>query len=149
MKIFGRRQRRDAGGAALEFALVLGAFLIVCLGVMDVGLLLWTQQALDMAAAKTARCAALGCCVEPPGTACVGSSQYAVDMVTFATFASVVGTSNVWVQGSATCTSTSGNVTAGKYTVVRISTSYWANGLLPKPFLGKVLSAAACYPSSA
>ena len=60
----------------------------------------------------------------------------------------MVSTSNVWVQGNATCTSTNGHVTTGSYTVVQITSSFWSSGLLPIPISNKVLSAEACYPTS-
>lgn len=47
------------GTVALEFALVLPALLLMALGVMDVGRLIWTQTTLDRAVEAAARCAAI------------------------------------------------------------------------------------------
>ena len=47
------------GAVALEFALVLPALLLVLLGAMDVGRLLWTQTTLDRAVEAAARCASI------------------------------------------------------------------------------------------
>jgi Flp pilus assembly protein TadG len=131
-----------AGTVAVEFALVGSALFLICFGVLDLGILLWTQEALQSAAAQTARCAALG------ASTCTNPQQFAVNIVSAQTFAGVVTTGNVWVQSNATCTSTQGAVTAGKYTVVRISSSFWASGLLPPPLNLMTLKASACYPNA-
>ena len=47
------------GAAALEFALVMLAFLPLCLGTMEAGLLLWAHNALQTSANLTARCVAI------------------------------------------------------------------------------------------
>jgi Flp pilus assembly protein TadG len=52
-------RRRTHGAAALEFALVLPALLLVILGIMDVGRLIWTQTTLDRAVEAAARCGAI------------------------------------------------------------------------------------------
>jgi Flp pilus assembly protein TadG len=133
-----------SGATAVEFALVAWMLILASVGVIQLGLLMWTQEALESAAAQTARCAALG------ATTCTNAQQYAVNIVSGWTLSGVVTIANVWVQANATCTSTSGSVTAGKFTVVVISTNYWATAwnLLPKPLGSKTLKATACYPTS-
>jgi Flp pilus assembly protein TadG len=137
------RRGRRAGTTSLEFAMCASALILVCFGVMNVGVLLWTHEALQSAAAQTARCAALG------STLCSNAQQYAVDTAAAFTFTGVIATGDVWVQGNTTCASTSGHVTAGKYTVVTIVSHYWSTGLLPIPLGNKTLTATACYPSAA
>ena len=55
-----RRLLRDhAGAAAVEFALVVPAFLMLLIGVMELGRLMWTQNALHYAVEEAARCSAV------------------------------------------------------------------------------------------
>jgi Flp pilus assembly protein TadG len=52
------RIRRDSRGAtAVEYAIVLTALLLFCLGTMDVGRLMWDEITLDRAVQAAARCA--------------------------------------------------------------------------------------------
>ena len=128
--------------------MVAGILLIACIGVVNLGLLLWTQEALQSAAMQTARCAALG------ASPCASPQQYAVNIAAAQSFPGVTNTANVWVQANATCASTQGNVTAGKYTVVTITSTYWSSLLasiesVANLLRSKVLTATACYPSAA
>jgi Flp pilus assembly protein TadG len=127
--------------------MVCAVLLAICFGLFDLGLVLWTRQAMQAAAALTARCAALG------ASACSNAQQYAVNAVAAWSMSGMVSTSNVWVQSNATCTSTKGNVTAGKNTVVTITSSYWTNGLvqndwIPSSLASLTLNASACYPNA-
>jgi Flp pilus assembly protein TadG len=137
-----RRRGGRAGSAAVEFALVCSAFLLICFGVVELGLLLWTQQALQSAAAKTARCVTLA------ATACANAQQYAVTTATTLSFTGVTAAGNVWVGQNVTCASKKGSAPPGKYTVVTISTNFWATGLLPPPLSTKAFTVSACYPSA-
>jgi Flp pilus assembly protein TadG len=47
------------GAVAVELSLILPALLVVVLGLMDVGRLIWTQTTLDRAVESAARCAAV------------------------------------------------------------------------------------------
>jgi Flp pilus assembly protein TadG len=134
---------REAGTTSLEFALVCSTLIVVILGILGLGLMVWTQQALQASAELTARCVTLG------ATTCANAQQFAVNTVSTWSFSGVVTTGNVWVQSGATCTSTNGHVAAGKFTVVTISSNYWTGGLLPAPFSAVTLTATACYPSAA
>ena len=137
-----RRRGARSGATAVEFALTSSALLMLCFGVMNLGLLLWTQEAIEAAAAATARCSALG------ASTCSNAQQYADSVAAAEAFTGVITTANVWVQANATCASTQGNVTAGKNTVVIITSSFWSSGLLSYPLGGKALGATACYPST-
>jgi Flp pilus assembly protein TadG len=142
-----RPRRRSAGSTAVEFAIVCSALLALLFGLLDIGLVLWTKAAMQAAATLTARCAALGT------TACANAQQYAVNTVATWSMTGMVGTGNVWVQTNATCTSTQGNVTAGKNTVVTITSTYWVNGLvqtglIPAGLASVTLNASACYPNA-
>ena len=48
-----------AGAAAVEFALIVPAFLLLLLGIMELGRLMWTQNALHYAVEEAARCSAV------------------------------------------------------------------------------------------
>jgi Flp pilus assembly protein TadG len=144
----GRPRGGSAGTATLEFAIVCSALIALCFGILDIGLVQWTEQAMQAAAALTARCAALGT------SACSNPQQYAVNAVATWSMTGMVSTSNVWVQTNATCTSTKGNVTAGNNTVVTITSSYWTSGLvlstfIPSSLASMTLNASACYPNAA
>jgi len=147
-----RRRGGRTGSSSLEFALVVGILMITCIGVVNLGLLLWTQEVLESAAAQTARCAALG------STVCNNSQNtpalYAVSVAAAQSFTGVIGAGNVSVLANATCASTPGHVAAGNNTVVTITSGYWSNFLptiepLVAPLRNKLLTATACYPSSA
>ena len=53
------RSRRDRGSVAVEYGLVLPALLLLVLGVIDTGRLVWTQTTLDRAVEAAARCGAI------------------------------------------------------------------------------------------
>ncbi len=56
--IFGRR-----GAAAIEYAIVLPVLLLLVLGIMDIGRLLWTYATIYRASEAAARCAAIAAAV--------------------------------------------------------------------------------------
>ena len=83
-----RRLRSSGGAVAIEYAIILPALLVMVLGIIDVGRLLWNQTTLDRAVEAAARCAAINATL--CGTA-VQIQAYAVDQafglnVTAATF---------------------------------------------------------------
>lgn len=47
------------GAAALEFALIVPAFVLLCVGLMETGRVLWTQNSLLRAVQAAARCGAV------------------------------------------------------------------------------------------
>lgn len=62
----GERSRR--GAAAIEYALLLPVLLLIVLGIIDAGRLLWVYTTLNRAAAAAARCAVVNaseCSSEP------------------------------------------------------------------------------------
>lgn len=123
--------------AAVEFALLAGALISLCIGTIEVGLLFWGQNALESAAVETARCVA----IQSPD--CSNAQTYGVDQVTKWMFSGIVTPSNVTAQTATSCNGASGN-----FQVVTITTSYFANWLPPfmPQFANKTLSATACYP---
>lgn len=55
----GDGRRGERGAVAIEYALLLPAFLLLALGGMDAGRVMWTQITLDRAVQAAARCAAV------------------------------------------------------------------------------------------
>jgi len=51
--------RDECGASALEFALTAPAFLLFIFGIIEVGLLLWTQTGIQHGAEMAARCATI------------------------------------------------------------------------------------------
>jgi Flp pilus assembly protein TadG len=138
------RLRRDAcGTTSLEFGLIAAVFTLLFMGTLELGLLLWTQNSLQMTAALTARCVALG------APACSTPATFAVNTASSWLFSGSVNSTNVWVQKNATCASRQGTVASGKFTVVTITMPFWGTGMLPPPFASKTLNATACFPTAA
>lgn len=123
------------GATAVEFALVASGFSVLLIGSIEVGLLLWTKNALQVTADMTARCAALGSCSAP---------SYAVSLAAQWVTAEVVNTSDVTVSTTSLCQGASGGYS--KFTMVTVSSELWS-GLLIAPLSSVKLKASACYPS--
>ena len=135
---FGNLRRARSGSTAVEFALIAGVFLTLCMGILEAGLLMWTQGALQSTASLTARCAAIA---SPDCTtgATPGTPQYAVAAAKSWVFSGIISNSNVV---STTTACTSGVI----YQKVTITSTYWAGSLLPPPLNGKTLTAVAYFP---
>jgi Flp pilus assembly protein TadG len=131
--------RNDQRGAAvLEFAIVAGVLMTIIFGALQLGLVFWTLNALEMTATMTARCAALGSCANPAAYA----QALAGSMVT----AHVLTGQTVTVSTASNCYATSQTYTG--YTRVTISTSFWGN-VLVGPLAGTALTVSACYVNPA
>ena len=59
MKRGTRKRRRRSGNVAIEYGLILPAFLLFVIGIIDVGRLLWTYTTLARAVEAAARCGAI------------------------------------------------------------------------------------------
>jgi Flp pilus assembly protein TadG len=132
------RLRHDRRGVtSIEFAIAAAVMLTLCLGILDVGLLQWLRSGLQVAAARTARCVALG------ATACSGGAQaYAVSLAQQWLFPGVVATGNVTITTATAC-----GAGAGQYVKVVINAPSFGSGLLPPPLAASGVTATACYPS--
>lgn len=122
------------GAAALEFAFASTALLLLVFGVAETGRMLWTRQALQGAAADTARCLAIGSVNCPSGAAYAGTAAANRGI-------SGVQTGMVTVAASDPCGSTSGT-----FTKVTIAYPYASvvPSLIAAPAGG--LTVSACFP---
>ena len=123
------------GNVVLEFAITAGIFLSLAVGGIDVGLLWWAKNALQVTAAMTARCMALGSCTNP--------AAYAVQMAGNWTVAGAITASNVTLSTTSQCYGTGG--TYSQFYMVTIASPFWAG--LPPPLPHIALQASACYPA--
>ena len=131
---FKNLARGRSGAAALEFGLVAGVFIPLCLGVLDAGLLLWTKGALQTTAALTARCAAI---TSPD---CTDAQQFAVATAGKWVFPGIITKLNVTPAPAIVCIATA------SYMKVTITSQFWGGGLLPIPFANKTLTSVAYFP---
>ena len=139
-KCQGSRHRlhRDRRGAvALEFALVALAFVPLCLGLIELGLGLWTKNSLQSAAEMTARCVAIS------SPKCSNASQYAVSLATNWINSTALTSSGVVVQTATSCSTSPGTMVK-----VSLSSRMLNNTGLPPPLNAITITATACYPTS-
>jgi Flp pilus assembly protein TadG len=128
--------RDRSGAAALEFAIVASIFLLLLTGTIQIGLLWWTENALQTTATLTARCAALNSC--DPKT-------FAVSTAGKFTVSNAITASNVSVSPASSC---NGSTTGySHFTLVTITSSVWANSLISPLAGAAIIKASACYPS--
>lgn len=132
-----RRFLRDTrGAAAVEFALVAAPFLLLILGTIEYGRLLYLHHAVEETAIEGARCAG----VVEPGCAANGAYDATSARRHIVERASgkglTIATSDVAIDRSATC--------AGMEGFSRVTVAYDLPTPLPFQFVG---TAAACFPN--
>ena len=135
-RIGGRIGADRRGTAALEFAMVGGLLVILLLGCVEIGLMMWTGSALQSVAAQTARCTAIGACANPQQ-----AQQFAVSLAGQWIGANAITTNDVTVAAGTSC-----HGQAGAFAIVTISESIWSGTFL-KPITGGVQSVMACFPT--
>jgi Flp pilus assembly protein TadG len=138
-----RRLRRDAkGAAALDFALSASVLLLLVIGAVELGTVVWTWQALESTANDVARCAAVNV------TTCGNVTSSTAEAVTYATGTAAparglnLGASNVAVS---TGTSSACGTTSGTTEIVSVTLTYSFGAIFLVPLPGSV-SASACFP---
>jgi Flp pilus assembly pilin Flp len=129
-----RLYRARSGAAAMEFGLIAGIFVPLCLAALDGGLLLWTKGALQSSAAMTARCTALS------SANCTDVQQFTVDSATSWVFSGIIAKTDVSV--ATTCMSHI------SYISVTITCRFWASSVLPPPLNRLTLTSVAYHPNS-
>jgi Flp pilus assembly protein TadG len=134
-----RRLAHDRGGvAAIEFALVSLAFFPLCFGIIELGLMLWTQDVLQTAALMTARCVAVS------APACTANApQYAVTSASTWLNAGMLTVGGVSIKTNATCATAPGTAV-----VVTLTSTYFAMQTLPFGIISGTVSVKGCYPTS-
>ena len=125
-----RKSQNSSGTAAIEFGLILPVLLLFTFGIIDFGLLLWTNTTLTRATQAAARCGALS------STACPDVKAYAVRQAW-----GIHITSGAFTAGPATCG-------------YKVSATYIYNFLTPwlpqfggSPLGTVTLAPSACYPT--
>lgn len=126
--------RSRHGLVSLEFAIVAAVLIPLTSGIIELGLLLWTQTAMQSVASLTARCAAIG---SPQCSANVPA--YAVSLANNWTLSGAITTANVTVTSTTTC-----GTASGTFENVAISFPIWSKMVL-KPFLPDSFTVNACY----
>jgi Flp pilus assembly pilin Flp len=126
--------RGRSGATALEFGLIAGIFLPLCLAIISGGLLMWTRGALQSTASLTARCAAI------ESTNCGNVPEFAVATAASWLFPGVIAPADV--QHSIVCRSTV------PFVKVTITSMFWSGGVLPRPLNRIGLSADAFFPAN-
>ena len=124
------------GVVAMEFAIVGSTLVLILVMIIEVGLMSWTNAALQAAATDTARCLAIG------STACSTPTTYAVNRVTAWLFANVVTASNVTIQTGVGC-----NGAPGTYTQVKIVSANWIGNITPLGLSVPLLTGSSCFVS--
>jgi Flp pilus assembly protein TadG len=122
------------GSTAIEFAIVSFPFFLICLGMIEAGIIFWTQNAMQSAATLGARCAATG------NSACSNVAAYVSSAVANWAVADTVPTSEVSVQTAGTC-----NGTAGTAIIVSITHHFWGSAQMPPPFSSLTSTVSSCY----
>jgi Flp pilus assembly protein TadG len=136
--------RACRGTAAIEFALLAPPFIMLVLGAVEYGRLLWTTQALQQTAIAGARCMAI------PQAACKSGTGY--DAATTKSYIQSVGggwglsiaAGDITLATSASCGSTA------SYSQVTIARTFASvvPAVMLLPVGGKSLSASACFPNT-
>ncbi len=133
---FGRFADDRRGVAAIEFALVSLAYFPLCFGIIELGLMLWTQDVLQTAALMTARCVAIA------APACSSNApQYAVTTASTWLNAGMLTVGGVSIRTNAACATAPGTAV-----VVTLNSTFFAANVLPYGI--GTINVTGCYPTS-
>jgi Flp pilus assembly protein TadG len=125
------------GSVALEFALVASVFFMLLLGIIELGMIMWSRSTLQTVAAQTARCAAIG------SSLCgSGATQYAISLAGEWLPSYTITAQDVTVSATTTCYGAT-----GKFDTVTITVPVWTGGLI-SPIAGGSQTLEACFPTS-
>lgn len=144
--------RDTRGSESVEFAVVGWMLCMVVFAIVESGLLWWLKSGLEVTAAMTARCGAVGYTYNVPGASCpkgnTGATQtYALTVSNMFLVPNMVTLTNVAVNGAA------GLVTGGTDPCLGMTGNFFSvtvtsnafNFGIP-PLNNKTLSASSCYP---
>ena len=137
-----RRLARDRGGAsAVEFALVIGPFVLVLFGVIEFGRLLWTLNALQETAIAGARCMGV------LNSSCTSSGAYnSTSSVNYVKSVAngwgvTLTAANISLNSSAACAG------VGDFSQVTITYTFQSVIPLISPLVSDPMSVNACFPN--
>jgi Flp pilus assembly protein TadG len=136
--------RCELGATAVEFSLILLPLLLLTLGIIEFGRLMWYREALQQTAIASARCVGM------LQTNCTAAGVYNASnstsfvQTTAASWGITLPTSGVTVNTSATC----GGVTGFSQVSLTYTFQTVMPGLLPMLAGGSMITAAACFPTS-
>jgi Flp pilus assembly protein TadG len=120
----------------IEFAILAAVLIPLTSAIIELGLLLWTQTAIQSVASLTARCAAIS-----SNLCSTGVPAYAVSLANNWTLSGAINTGNVTVTSTTTC-----NTASGTFQTVTITFPVWSKMVL-KPFLPDNITVRSCYPT--
>ena len=133
-----RRLLGDRRGAqTLEMVFVSAIYFPLTFAIVEVGFILWTQNAMQSAATVAARCGAIG------ASECTDLATYAAAAVGEWLVPDSITAAEVTVSTAASC-----NAAVGKATIVTITHQFWSGVTLPWPFAQPSISVSACFPSA-
>jgi len=132
---------RDRHGASsLEFALVALPYMLLVFAVIGGAILFWAKSTIQLAAAQTARCVALG------STDCLNRTSYATSVLAYWGADDILQT--ISVTGGSTCPNAAGQASGpGQYVSITISGRPGPVAQLVPDLAATMLTATACYPS--
>ncbi len=142
-RCLARFGRSGHGAAAVEFALISMPLILLLLGIMEYGRLMWTRQTLQESALAGARC--MGMVQTECGTAGVYNASLTTSfvMATAAKWSIPLTASNITLNNAATCGGLAGfSQVIVSYTFVTV-----APKILTALSSGTALSATACFPN--
>ena len=128
---------RRGGAASLEFVFIAMVYAPLSFAILEVGMLLWTQNAMQSAATLASRSAAIS------SSDCPDVASYAATAVGEWLVPDTVYSADVTVQSGASC-----NGAPGKSSIVTITHQFWAGITLPWPFSAPTITVSSCFPSS-
>ena len=139
-----RSLRSDTrGSTAVEFAVVGLLLSLVTFGVIETSLLWWLKSGMQLTAALTARCGAMGYTYKTASFSCTTTAttqNYAVTTSQTWLMPNMITAANVTVNGRVT----SCNGFSGTFFSVSITSGFFAS--LPPPLGNQTLTARACFP---
>lgn len=148
LRILKQLYRSRRGVTALEFAVVAPVLMMLMLGTIEFGRLLWTMQGLQMTAVEAARCMGI------LASSCASSGAYSSDNTT----SYIESTAGAWginlTSSNLTLTRDSANTNcapaAGTLTVSEVTITYTFQTVVPgllSMLSSKALQGHACFPN--
>jgi Flp pilus assembly protein TadG len=131
------------GVVAMEFAIIASALMMLTLGTIEFGRLLWTQEALNAAAIQTARC------IGVRSSSCAAAGAYNADDAK--TYAETAASGWGVTLTSSDITATNNSATSPCVGDAQVSINYTFQSVVPGLLTmlagGAALTAQACFPN--